>query len=115
MRKIIFGSLENFYVTAICTGPISRGISRRLLQAGHTQEGAGRTTAGGESGVESFVVLTFVQWSRRKRATYGRAASATRGGLFLPEHIQAGGKAILAGESVARYFIWDAKRALDYL
>ena len=33
----------------------------------------------------------------------------------VEEHIQAGAQSILIGQSVARYFIWDAKRALDYL
>jgi hypothetical protein len=31
------------------------------------------------------------------------------------EHIHAGAQASIAGESLTRYFIWDAKRPIDYL
>ena len=37
------------------------------------------------------------------------------GGLVSEGAYSGGGQSILIGESVARYFIWDAKRALDYL
>src|SRR5207253_3162115 len=33
----------------------------------------------------------------------------------VSEQLHAGAQSILVGESVARYFVWDAKRALDYL
>ncbi|OYW08104.1 MAG: hypothetical protein B7X34_09410, partial [Acidobacteriia bacterium 12-62-4] len=33
----------------------------------------------------------------------------------VPEHWLAGTQALLVGDTLARYFIWDAKRALDYL
>ena len=36
-------------------------------------------------------------------------------GWSVNEHIQAGAQSLLIGESVARFFIWDAKRAIDYL
>ena len=33
----------------------------------------------------------------------------------MNEHIHAGAQASLVGESLTRYFIWDAKRSIDYL
>jgi cephalosporin-C deacetylase-like acetyl esterase len=40
---------------------------------------------------------------------------ASRAGGATEEHGQAAARAELAGESVARYFVWDAMRGLDYL
>src|SRR5204863_5236920 len=36
-------------------------------------------------------------------------------GWSVNEHLQAAAQSSLVGEGVARYFIWDAKRSLDYL
>jgi dienelactone hydrolase len=46
---------------------------------------------------------------------YDRRVGATLGGWSTEEHFQAGAQSLLAGEHFARYMIWDAKRALDYL
>ena len=50
-----------------------------------------------------------------REQTYDRRVDRPLAGWSVPEHIQAGAQSMLIGESVARYFIWDAKRALDYL
>ena len=51
---------------------------------------------------------------RARQGDRGRVDRALAG-WSVPEHIQAGAQSILVGESVARYFILDAKRSLDYL
>ena len=50
-----------------------------------------------------------------REQTYDRQVDASLAGWSVNEHIQAGAQSLLIGQSVARDFIWDAKRALDYL
>ena len=50
-----------------------------------------------------------------REQSYDPQLSGALGGWSVPEHIQAGAQSILIGESVARFFIWDAKRGIDYL
>ncbi len=118
IEKVIFESLEHFYVTANLYRPNQPGrYPGVLLQAGHTQEGKpeGQRLAANLA-LKGFVVLAFDPVGQGEREqTYDARVGHALAGWSVPEHIQAGGQAILAGESVARYFIWDAKRALDYL
>src|SRR5271155_190506 len=118
IEKIIFESLPGFYVTANLYRPSQPGrYPGVLLQAGHTQEGKpeGQRLAANLA-LKGFVVLAFDPVGQGEREqTYDARVGHALAGWSVPEHIQAGAQAILAGESVARYFIWDAKRALDYL
>jgi len=122
IEKVIFESLPGFYVTANVYRPSSPlnqagrypGV---LLQAGHTQEGKpeGQRLAANLA-LKGFVVLAFDPVGQGEREqTYDRRIGGALAGWSVPEHIQAGAQSILIGESVARYFIWDARRALDYL
>ena len=116
--KIIFESLPGFYVTANLYRPSRPGrYPGVLLQAGHTQEGKpeGQRLAANLA-LKGFVVLAFDPMGQGEREqTYDRRVDRALAGWSVPEHIQAGAQNILIGESLARYFIWDAKRALDYL
>jgi cephalosporin-C deacetylase-like acetyl esterase len=47
--------------------------------------------------------------------TYSRQLDAPLAGWSVPEHIGMGAQALLIDEGLARYFIWDAMRSLDYL
>jgi cephalosporin-C deacetylase-like acetyl esterase len=118
IEKVIFESLPGFYVTANLYRPNQPGrYPGVLLQAGHTQEGKpeGQRLAANLS-LQGFVVLAFDPVGQGEREqTYDRRVDRALAGWSVPEHIQAGAQSLLAGESVARYFIWDAKRALDYL
>jgi cephalosporin-C deacetylase-like acetyl esterase len=118
IEKIIFESLPGFYVTANLYRPSRPGrFPGILLQAGHTQEGKpeGQRLAANLA-LKGFVVLAFDPVGQGEREqTYDRRLDRALAGWSVPEHIQAGAQSILIGESVARYFIWDAKRALDYL
>jgi hypothetical protein len=118
IEKIIFESLPGFYVTANLYRPNEPGrYPGILLQAGHTQEGkpeAQRLAA--NLALKGFVVLAFDPIGQGEREqTYDPRVDRPLAGWSVPEHIQAGAQNILIGESVARYFIWDAKRAVDYL
>ena len=118
VEKVIFESLPGFYVTANVYRPTQAGrYPGVLLQAGHTQEGKpeGQRLAANLA-LKGFVVLAFDPVGQGEREqTYDRRVDRALAGWSVPEHIQAGAQSILIGESVARYFIWDAKRALDYL
>ncbi|HVH72154.1 MAG TPA: acetylxylan esterase, partial [Candidatus Dormibacteraeota bacterium] len=63
-----------------------------------------------------FVALAFDPIGQGEREqTYDPQLQGPLAGWSVPEHIQAGAQSILIGESAARFFIWDAMRALDYL
>jgi len=116
--KVIFESLPGFFVTANLYRPKQSGhFPAILVQNGHTQEGkpeAQRLAA--NLALKGFVVLTFDPIGQGEREqTYCRQLDAPAAGWSVNEHLQAGAQCILAGRSVARYFIWDALRALDYL
>ena len=118
IEKVIFESLPGFYVTANLYRPNQPGrYPGILLQAGHTQEGKpeGQRLAANLA-LKGFVVLAFDPVGQGEREqTYDRRVDRPLAGWSVPEHIQAGAQSMLIGESVARYFIWDAKRSLDYL
>ncbi len=118
IEKVIFESLPGFYVTANLYRPNQPGrYPGILLQAGHTQEGKpeGQLLAANLA-LKGFVVLAFDPVGQGEREqTYDQRVGHALAGWSVPEHIQAGSQSILIGQSVARYFIWDAKRALDYL
>ena len=118
IEKVIFDSLPGFSVTANLYRPSTPGrYPGVLLQAGHTQEGKpeGQRLAANLA-LKGFVVLAFDPVGQGEREqTYDPRVDRPLAGWSVPEHIQAGAQSILIGESVARYFIWDAKRALDYL
>ena len=88
-----------------------------LYQSGHTQEGKPEPQrAAANLALKGFVVLATDPIGQGEREqTYDPQLSGALGGWSVPEHIQAGAQAILIGESAARFFIWDAKRAIDYL
>jgi dienelactone hydrolase len=118
IEKVIFESLPGYYVTANLYRPNEPGRNPGvLLQAGHTQEGKpeGQRLAANLA-LKGFVVLAFDPVGQGEREqTYDRTVDRPLAGWSVPEHIQAGAQSILIGESVARYFVWDAMRALDYL
>jgi cephalosporin-C deacetylase-like acetyl esterase len=118
IERVIFESLPGFYVTANLYRPTAAGrYPGVLLQAGHTQEGKpeGQRLAANLA-LKGFVVMAFDPLGQGEREqTYDRQVDRALAGWSVPEHIQAGAQSILIGESVARYFIWDAKRSLDYL
>src|SRR5579863_339858 len=121
IEKVLFESLPHFYVTADLyrpNHPNGRGRYPAILfQSGHTQEGKPEPQrAAANLALHGFVVLATDPIGQGEREqTYDSQLKGPLAGWSVPEHIQAGAQSMLIGESAARFFIWDAKRALDYL
>ena len=118
IEKVIYESLPGFYITANLYRPNLPGrYPAVLLQAGHTQEGKPENQRlAANLAMKGFVVLCFDPIGQGERVqTYSRQLDAPLAGWSVPEHIQMAAQAQLIGEGLARYFIWDAMRSLDYL
>ena len=118
IEKVIYESLPGFYVTANLYRPNRPGrYPAVLLQAGHTQEGKAEPQwLAANLALKGFVSLAFDPVGQGEREqTYDPQLKAPAAGWSVNEHIHAGAQASLAGESLTRYFIWDAKRSIDYL
>jgi dienelactone hydrolase len=118
IEKVIFESLPEFYVTADLYVPKEGGKHPGVLMPmGHWEQGklAAQPMAANLA-MKGFVVLAYdpVGQGERQQA-YDRRIEASLAGGATDQHFQAGAQSILAGENFARYRIWDAKRALDYL
>lgn len=118
IEKVIFESLPGFYVTGNLYRPNAPGRYPALLvPAGHTQEGKPEAQIlAANLAAKGFIALTYDPIGQGEREqTYlpqlGRALSGGGGN----EHLELGVRSILIGQSVARYFIQDAKRGIDYL
>lgn len=118
IEKVIYQSLPGLYVTADVYRPNQPGrYPAVLLQAGHTQEGKPEDQRmAANLAIKGFVVLCFDPIGQGEREqTFSRQLDAPLAGWSVPEHIQMGAQALLIDEGLARYFIWDAMRSLDYL
>ena len=118
IEKVIYQSLPGFYITANIYRPNLPGrYPAVLLQAGHTQEGKPENQrVAANLAMKGFVVLCFDPIGQGERVqTYSRQLDAPLAGWSVPEHIEMAAQAELIGQGLARYFIWDAIRSLDYL
>ena len=118
IEKVIFESLPQFYVAANLYLPKEGGKHPGVLRPmGHWEEGKVREQVmDANLAMKGFVVLTYdpIGQGERQQAYDSRIEASLIGGS-TDQHFQAGAQSILAGENFARYRIWDAKRALDYL
>jgi cephalosporin-C deacetylase-like acetyl esterase len=118
IEKIIYESLPGYFVTANLYRPNQPGrYPGVLLQSGHTQEGKTEPQRlAANLALKGFVSLAFDPVGQGEREqTYDPQLKAPAAGWSTNEHIHAEAQSNLVGEGVARYFIWDAKRSLDYL
>src|SRR5438874_5808174 len=118
IEKVIFESLPGFFVTANLYRPNQPGrYPAVLFQSGHTQEGKPEPQrAAANLALKGFVVLCFDPIGQGEREqTYDPQLKAPAAGWSVNEHIHGGAQASLVGEALTRYFIWDAKRSIDYL
>lgn len=118
IENVVFDSLPRFYITANLYRPNAPGRYPGILFAlGHWDEGkpaAQRIAA--NLARKGFVVLAYDPVGQGERLqAYDARLHASLAGGSTEQHILAGAQSILAGEAFARYRIWDAKRALDYL
>jgi hypothetical protein len=118
IEKLIFESLPQFYVAADLYLPKEGGKHPGILRPmGHWEEGKIREQPlAANLAMKGFVVLSYdpIGQGERQQAFEPRTHLSLIGGS-TDQHFQAGAQSILAGENFARYRIWDAKRALDYL
>jgi hypothetical protein len=118
LEKVIFESLPSYYVTANLYRPNQPGrYPAVLMSAGHTTLGKTENhRIAANLAAKGFVALAYdpVGLGERFQA-FDKRIGRTIAGCCANEHLQAGAQSILIGQSVARYFIWDAMRALDYL
>lgn len=118
IEMVLFESLPGVWVTGNLYRPKGGGRHAGVLMPiGHTQEGKpeGQLLAANLA-LQGFVVLAYDPIGQGEREqTYlpqiGRALSGGGGN----EHLELGARSLLIGQSVARYFIQDARRGLDYL
>ncbi len=118
IEKVIFESLPQYFVTANLYRPREQGrYPAVLFPLGHWEGGkVAAEQIAANLAMKGFVVLAYdpVGQGERQQA-YDRRLRASLGGGSTDQHILAGAQSLLAGESFARFRIWDAKRALDYL
>ena len=118
IEKIIFESLPRVFVTANLYRPDRPGkFPGVLLPLGHWEYGKPAVQQiAGNLALKGFVVLTYDPYGQGERLQlYDRRYEGSLAGGSTEQHMLAGALSVLLGESFARYRIWDAKRALDYL
>ena len=118
IENVVFESLPDYWITANVYAPKTPGPHPGILiPLGHWEQGkpAAQRMAGNFA-LKGFVVLAYdpVGQGERQQAYDWRTGKSLAGGS-TEQHILAGAQSLLVGESFARYRIWDAKRALDYL
>ena len=118
IENLMFESLPDYFVTANLYRPKATGRHPAVLfSLGHWE--GGKTAAqliGANLALKGFVALAFdpVGQGERQQAYDARLGHSLIGGP-TDQHFINGAQAILLGQSVARYFIWDGMRAIDYL
>lgn len=121
VEKLLFESLPGFRVTANLYVPTtSAGPFPAVLGvAGHSDSGKAYpayqkmwiTLAR-----RGYVVLAYDPPGQGERLEYfDPELGLSRVGPGVNEHITAGVQCLLTGTSIARYFVWDGIRAVDYL
>jgi dienelactone hydrolase len=121
VEKIIFESQPRFYVTANLYIPqTGKPPYPAVLHAtGHSLSAKARAfyqTLSIGLVKHGFVVLTYDPLGQgERRIFYDRHLEDSKVGGTTSEHLMVGIQSLLAGESIARYMIWDAMRGIDLL
>ncbi len=118
IEKVIFESLPKYYVTANLYRPNQPGrYPAVLMSAGHTTLGKTENhIMSAHLAAKGLVALAYDPVGLGERVqSYDRNARKRTAGCCADEHLHAGAQSLLIGESVARYFIHDAMRGIDYL
>ena len=118
IEKIVFESLPHLYVTGNLYRPDRSGkFPGVLVPLGHWEYGKPAVQRiAANLALKGFVVFTYDPIGQGERLqAYDARLEASLAGGSTEQHILAGATSVLIGQSFARYRIWDAKRALDYL
>lgn len=115
---VLFESLPGYFVTANLYRPDAAGRHPGILMSmGHWESGkAAGQLLSSNLARKGFVVLAYdpVGQGERQQAYDKRTGRSLIGGP-TEQHFSSGAAAILMGHAVARYFIHDGMRAIDYL
>jgi hypothetical protein len=118
IEKVTFESLPRLIVTANLFLPKKPGKHPGIaFPLGHWDQGkpAAQHMAGNFA-AKGFAVLAYDPLGQGERQqAYDPRANHSMAGGSVEQHLMAGANAILIDQSFARYRIWDAKRAIDYL
>ena len=120
VQKILFDSQPGFHVTALLYLPaeVNRKLPAIVMAPGHGATGkAGDFASASTFARNGFAVLSYDPIGQGERLQYPDPAEPTKSLATRPtgEHAEAGLQPVLIGESVAKYFLWDGMRAVDYL
>jgi cephalosporin-C deacetylase-like acetyl esterase len=118
IEKLYFESLPGVWVTANLYRPAAPGRYPAVLYPiGHWDQGKpSAQRIAGNLALKGFVVLAYDPLGQGERLqSYDARVGRSLAGGSVEQHFMAGAQALLIGQSFARYRIWDAKRALDYL
>ncbi len=118
IENVHFEALPNYIVTANLYRPKTIGKHPAVLfSLGHWDVGkpAGQRICANLAS-KGFVVLAYdpTGQGERVQAFDARVGRSLIGGS-VEQHFMGGAQAVLAGETLARYFINDSRRAIDYL
>ncbi len=118
IEGVAYESLPGYTVTANLYRPRALGRYPAILfSMGHWDQGkAAAQTLAVNLARKGFVVLAYDPVGQGERQqVYDRRVGRSIAGGSVEQHFQAGALAVLAGQNVARYFIWDGMRGIDYL
>lgn len=119
IEKIVYESLPGFYVPANVYVP-ARGqgpFPAVLMPVGHGVDGkAGSRQIAVGLATKGFIALAYDPLGQGERVQYyDPDLRESKVGGPTAEHSHANGHALLIGDNVARYRIWDGMRGIDYL
>lgn len=120
VEKIAYESRPQFYVTASLYVPNGKGPFPAVLQpVGHSTSAKNRLFYQRIALAlvhQGFVVLTYDPLGQgERRVFWDRDLGDSKVGGGTAEHNMIGWQSLLAGESIARYMIWDGLRGIDLL
>jgi len=122
IRKVIFESQPNFFVTALLYVPDGEAACGKraaiLISPGHGASGKTSDAATAATFARNgFIVLSYDPIGQGERLQYPDPdkPGATLAHAATGEHGEASLQPMLIGETFAKYEIWDAMRGVDYL
>jgi len=120
IQKILFDSQPGFHVTALLYLPNAAAgkLPAIVIAPGHGATGKASDFASASTFARNGIaVLSYDPIGQGERLQYPNPADPTKSLATRPtgEHAEASLQPILLGESVARDFLWDGMRAVDYL
>ncbi len=122
IRKVIFESQPNFFVTAllyVTDGEVAGGKRAAILMSpGHAPSGkAGDAPVAAIFARNGFIVLSYDPIGQGERLQYPDPAKPGASLAVRPtgEHGEASLQPMLIGDTFARYEVWDAMRGVDFL